>query len=56
MNAKKIFMRAFKSVPDQYVNVESRIFLRDKNIVIIIHPTLDDITWTEEKGWRKLYE
>ena len=63
MNAKKILKAALKSVPENYLVAEARIWIKgsDRSIngkysVLVTHPTLETIIWTEEGGWEKLYE
>lgn len=63
MNAKKILKAALKSVPENYLVAEARIWIKgsDRSIngkysVLVTHPTLETIIWTEEGGWEKLHE
>ncbi len=60
MNAKKILKQAFKSVPEEYVNDQARIFVQGTDNmgrcfnVIIAHPTLPHIKWTQANGWEQI--
>ena len=63
MNAKKILKAALKFVPEKYIVAEARICIKgsDRSIngkysVLVTHPTLETIIWTEEGGWEKLHE
>jgi len=63
MNAKKIFQQAFKSIPDNYVDERSSIFIRAKHkgmdstfAVLAANPTLPTLIWTREGGWEKFDE
>ena len=63
MNSKKILQQAFKSVPDEYITDNSRIFIRAKHegmlsrfAVLITHPQLYTIIWTKENGWENFHE